>query len=351
MLYIWPLFAFFSAPLLLSFVAQVISHASRILFPAQATEDRTWSTAVARELSQLRGPGPYIKAPHPSAATSYRRQKSPELESVVRFFESKQYMGLLIVGFHAAAFLVVRYNTIIHPFTLADNRHYMFYVFRYTVLRPGWTRYFLVPVYVFCARLCWSTLGGSCDSFDFNARASDCKTRRLAASHCRHINTPFGSPRMLTLAKEDETVSPVAGVDGSAPGSGSEAPSDQVSSATDHPPLASTALLWLLATALSLITAPLVEPRYFILPWVFWRLLVPAWKAHDCHGALQLGPWLWPGGLVRLGQNYDLCLLVETAWFLLINVATMYVFLLHPYQWKAADGSVMDGGKWQRFMW
>src|SRR5690348_13193881 len=33
MLYIWPLFAFFSAPLFLSLAAQVISYASRILFP------------------------------------------------------------------------------------------------------------------------------------------------------------------------------------------------------------------------------------------------------------------------------------------------------------------------------
>ena len=49
----------------------------------------------------------------------------------------------------------------------------------------------------------------------------------------------------------------------------------------------STALVLFLTTCLSLMTAPLVEPRYFILPWVMWRLLVMA---------MLVGRWIITGG-------------------------------------------------------
>jgi alpha-1,2-glucosyltransferase len=48
--------------------------------------------------------------------------------------------------FVISAFLAVHYNTIIHPYTLADNRHYVFYVFRILRQHPA-IRYLAVPVY------------------------------------------------------------------------------------------------------------------------------------------------------------------------------------------------------------
>lgn len=110
---------------------------------------------------------------------------------------------------------------------------------------------------------------------------------------------------------------------------------DHISSPTSTSHLApslSTALLWILATAMSLFSAPLVEPRYFILPWVFWRLLLPAWSA--------------PGG-----QRYDFRLWVESAWFVLVNIVTMYIFVTRPFFWYTPDGVVADEGRIQRFMW
>ncbi|KAG7132138.1 hypothetical protein HYQ46_009562 [Verticillium longisporum] len=79
-------------------------------------------------------------------------------------------------------------------------------------------------------------------------------------------------------------------------------------------------------------TAPLVEPRYFILPWVFWRLLVPAWRAHEhtvagekpVHRVLGLD-WFF-----AWGRRVDLRVVVETLWFVAINVVTMAIFLLKP---------------------
>ncbi|KAK1836879.1 glycosyltransferase [Podospora conica] len=186
--------------------------------------------------------------------------------------------------------LAVKHNTIIHPFTLADNRHYMFYIFRYTILRSARVRYALVAAYTATRWLVWDALAG------------------------------FGSPS--TPSPADSKVQPGA-------------------------PSTSTAIFWLLATTLSLVTAPLVEPRYFILPWVFWRLLVPAW---DPAAAAAGGGSKWP--LRKLaGWGVDPRVALETAWFVAINLGTMYMFLFRPFYWRGADGEVLDGGRVQRFMW
>lgn len=90
----------------------------------------------------------------------------------------------------------------------------------------------------------------------------------------------------------------------------------------------SFALIWLLTTALSLITAPLVEPRYFILPWVIWRLHV-----RPSRGAIA-------GLSVERTRLWG-----ETLWFLAVNVGTCAVFLGKEFEWASEPGRV------QRFMW
>src|SRR2546423_2818274 len=59
-------------------------------------------------------------------------------------------MGLMLLAVH--------FNTIVHPFTLADNRHYVFYVFR-ILLRHPVVKYAAVPVYISCAWLVIHALG------------------------------------------------------------------------------------------------------------------------------------------------------------------------------------------------
>ncbi|WFD03167.1 dolichyl-P-Glc:Glc2Man9GlcNAc2-PP-dolichol alpha-1,2-glucosyltransferase [Malassezia obtusa] len=57
--------------------------------------------------------------------------------------------GLLALGALTLAGLVaVHAATYVHPFLLADNRHYMFYVWRRVINAAPWTRYALVPLYV-----------------------------------------------------------------------------------------------------------------------------------------------------------------------------------------------------------
>jgi hypothetical protein len=53
--------------------------------------------------------------------------------------------------------LAVHFNTIIHPFTLADNRHFVFYVFRILLRHPVF-KYAVAPVYITCAWLVISVL-------------------------------------------------------------------------------------------------------------------------------------------------------------------------------------------------
>ncbi|RDW58189.1 hypothetical protein BP6252_13600 [Coleophoma cylindrospora] len=187
----------------------------------------------------------------------------------------------------------IRTNTIIHPFTLADNRHYVFYVFRYTILRHPLFRYLLAPVYLLSGWLAFRTLAG------FPAPASSPSAGKTSQAS-KALNTHTAAPQRNT------------------------APSG---------PTTSFLLIFTLATALSLITAPLVEPRYFIVPWVLWRVQLPSLPVREKGSA--------EGG----APSRDYRLYLETVWFLAINAVTGYIFLYKGFTW------VQEEGKVQRFMW
>ncbi|KAJ4422933.1 glucosyltransferase [Gnomoniopsis sp. IMI 355080] len=292
LLYIWPLFAFFSAPLIVSWLLQAVS------------------SLLSRE--------------QPQASTTQPKQPNPS--PFASFISLAGYASLAPL-----ALAVVRLNTIIHPFTLADNRHYMFYVFRYSILRSPWVRFALVPVYIIGGFLCWKTLAG----FGLENQIIDDQALQSKETTELKNGTTVAKTSRSSRSKNKEK-----GEENTKPG----AIHDHLSSSTSTSSLApslSTALLWILATILSLFTAPLVEPRYFILPWVFWRLLLPAWPL----------PRTAPGFLNRLGQQYDLRLWLESIWFVIINVATMYIFITRPFYWYSPDGTLADEGRVQRFMW
>ncbi len=204
--------------------------------------------------------------------------------------------------------VIVHYNTIVHPFTLADNRHYMFYVFR-LLLRHPLLKYAAVPIYVLCAWAAITSLGG------LPNEQEDVKSSAVLKSG---VNDTLGNTDSASSSKL--------------------IPSNRVS----------FVLIWLLATSLSLITAPLVEPRYFIIPWLVWRLQIPIPQS----GAVtpQLGSESQVEESSDLAQSalftkHDHRLWLETAWFLAINVATGYIFLYWGFEWP------QESGKVQRFMW
>jgi alpha-1,2-glucosyltransferase len=256
MLYIWPFFAFFSAPLLLPSLLPFIFAPVRL----------------------------FCSASPPGTA-----EKPLIIQMINKFYYIPSILGTI-----ALSLAIVKFNTIIHPFTLADNRHYMFYIFRYTILRSTKVRYLLVAGYTISRWLVWNTLSGS-----------PSQTSSISQTGAK------GKP-------------PALGPSG---------------------PQTSTALFWLLATTLSLMTAPLVEPRYFILPWVFWRLLVPSWSP-----VAQIESYLPNSGWAHR-LKIDPRLAMETIWFTVINIGTMYMFLFRPFYWRSPDGELLDGGKVQRFMW
>jgi len=222
--------------------------------------------------------------------------------------------------------LIVRHNTLIHPFTLADNRHYTFYVFRH--LRRHWSLiYAPVPLYFITAWCCIVALGGYPVN---NAHTTDIVERENEKE------------------EEKEKEKDQAGRRAVPPGT-----------------CASFLLLHLATTALSVVTAPLVEPRYFILPWMVWRLHVPresgesgerserSERREQSEPTPQRGertpapqsgrkPKESTSWLARHGYDYRLHL--ETVWFLLVNGATGYVFLAWGFTWP------LEGGV-QRFMW
>ncbi|ROT42934.1 hypothetical protein SODALDRAFT_288618 [Sodiomyces alkalinus F11] len=303
MLYIWPLFAFFSAPL---FIPTLLGRTLRLLSCVKrsklssvdksnrnASSGHTGSSKGSHD-GDTAGPVSLTSKDHISSSMD-----SPYLQAARIVVSPRAYSAPLVLLAILASWLIVVQNTIIHPFTLADNRHYMFYIFRYTIRRPGHFREYLVGVYLFCGWLCWSAL----------------------------------SPLEMASSRDNK---------------------DRRVNSALNPASSSTVVLLFLATALSLVTAPLVEPRYFILPWVFWRLLVPAWypeqdDRHHGGGGVASLPGL--AGLIEWGRRFDLRLVLETLWFVAINLVTMYIFIHRPYVWRNQEGEVLDGGRLQRFMW
>lgn len=297
MLYIWPLFAFFSAPLLLPTVLQPI-------------------------LTLLFGPAPAPPPPSSSSSKAARGASAPT-STLSKILNIAGYASLV-----PTALAIVKFNTIIHPFTLADNRHYMFYVFRYSILRAPWVRYALVPIYIIAGVLCIKTLGGT------------------PPSPLERKPTTPGTNANGAVRIENEKANSHSNNNSQTTASSATAAITTTTTNTTIPPTLSTTLLFLLTTTLSLMTAPLVEPRYFILPWVFWRLLLPS------SSSLSLGQSVFRQGSSgssssnsnNRGGNNDFRLWLETAWFGVINVATMYIFITRPFRWASEEGL-------QRFMW
>jgi alpha-1,2-glucosyltransferase len=185
---------------------------------------------------------------------------------------------------------VVHFNTIIHPFTLADNRHFVFYMFR-ILLRHPLIKYAVVPIYFVSAWLVIKTL--------------------------QHM------PRVKKTEKRDGIkISP---------------PKARIG----------FVLVWLATTTLSLITAPLVEPRYFIIPWLIWRMNL---HLETDFQEVGNGNHNQEGGVASLMRHpvwlaASHCLWVETIWYSLINLVTCYVFLYRGFEWAQEPGMT------QRFMW
>ncbi|KAL1953743.1 hypothetical protein VTO42DRAFT_2307 [Malbranchea cinnamomea] len=283
MLYIWPYFMFFSWPI--------------ILLPWLASVWQYFTAASSRH---------------------YQSSFLPRLD-----------LATCCVGF---MLVVVHFNTIVHPFTLADNRHYVFYVFR-ILRRHLLVKYAVTPIYFICAWLCFRAFG---QTVSHNQHQHE--------SHSPETKSEFMTATATSKRKPSNRTSPTTETTKEITAHINDPTQDQIR--------VSFVLVWLASTSLSLITAPLVEPRYFIIPWVMWRLHVPRTST-------------WLDGRLKIlrstersskpddnnnktGQATYLILLplvAELAWYVSINGVTGYIFLRKGFEWPQEPGKV------QRFMW
>ena len=250
MLYIWACFTFFSFPLLYPYLISVFVPERFIPLPLR-------NTSIHQTLPRAR----------------------------------------VVIPLAASMLVIVYHNTLVHPFTLADNRHYVFYVFRILLRQPIF-KFLAVPVYLICGWASISVLGMS----DYRDK------------HTLSTSTTNGKGNA-----ERKTPS-------------NEAPSNR----------ASFVLIWLTSTTLSLVTAPLVEPRYFIVPWAIWRIHVRPLADQKSKSTLGHQSSMWTALRTEVPNSQ---LWMETLWYICINIVTGYVFLYRGFEWT------QEPGKTQRFMW
>lgn len=174
--------------------------------------------------------------------------------------------------------LVIRYFTIVHPFLLADNRHYTFYLYKRLIgnERRIIKYVFMAPVYHFSTFVYFEVLRPSEMTFE------------------PVIPMPIKDPIDLPI---------------------------QLS----H--ISWTALI--ICTCLTIVPSPLFEPRYYILPYYFWRLFVTC-SAEPIIGELK--PAKDGETAVTIASTKRLGL--ELVWFMLINITTLYIFKNRSFVWS-----------------
>lgn len=69
------------------------------------------------------------------------------ISSVRKHLRRNKYIFTLLV---IILLLIVKYNTEVHPYLLADNRHYTFYIWNRFYGRYNWFRYAMCPIYLIC---------------------------------------------------------------------------------------------------------------------------------------------------------------------------------------------------------
>lgn len=185
--------------------------------------------------------------------------------------------------------LIIRYFTKVHPFLLADNRHYTFYLFRRLIGNPHKiVKYGLMaPIYHF-----------STFTYMELMRPNELTFHAILPMP---IKEPIYLPIQLT-----------------------------------H--ISWTALL--LCTLLTIIPSPLFEPRYYILPYFFWRIFITCNAEPIFHNLKpSLNPNEPPIVISSTGR-----LIWEFLWFMLINFVILIIFIKYTFTW-------VDEPFLQRIIW
>ena len=173
--------------------------------------------------------------------------------------------------------IVKRFFTVVHPFLLADNRHYTFYLFRRILNNQSILfKYCITPVLYHFATFAYMEL----------LRPNEMVFHPILPLPVRD---PLELPVQLT-----------------------------------H--ISWTALL--LCTFITIVPSPLLEPRYYILPFYFWRIAITCNAEPFWSKLVPPGPGQEP--IIVSSMSRLLC---EFLWFMLINVVTLVVFIKYTFSW------------------
>lgn len=118
------------------------------------------------------------------------------LSVTLRSLVSRWYLTVLATIGAAA---IVYSNTLVHPYLLADNRHYTFYVWNKFYGRYHLARYAIVPAYIFAATLCYHAVNNK--SAGFKLMYGICATVAIALQRMievRYFLIPFLVLRLHT---------------------------------------------------------------------------------------------------------------------------------------------------------
>ncbi|KAF3934849.1 hypothetical protein ABW19_dt0202049 [Dactylella cylindrospora] len=173
----------------------------------------------------------------------------------------------------------VHFFTYTHPFMLADNRHYVFYVWRRTILAHPNAKYAGIPLYLITSFLVYRQIG---------------------------LKSP-PIPKTTTAIN----------------------PQSPAVTSTTH--TITFLLAYLAATAGTLVFAPLVEFRYFVLPWVMWRVHIGLDYENNLFSKWKIG-------------GVDVRVWAEMVIFLIVHIVTTKIFLEKEFMWEGTEGVM-------RFMW
>lgn len=85
------------------------------------------------------------------------------LQIILPFLQYIKNNILILLVTLIGALIIIRYNTEVHPYILADNRHYTFYIWTRFYEKYNWFKYIITPVYIFGLFTIFKKLQFKCD--------------------------------------------------------------------------------------------------------------------------------------------------------------------------------------------
>ncbi|KAK4533085.1 hypothetical protein CCYA_CCYA15G3942 [Cyanidiococcus yangmingshanensis] len=105
----------------------------------------------------------------------------------------KQYWSRILILFVCVTIALLK-GTYVHPFVLADNRHYVFYFFRYFILPNRWRRFLFLPIYVLSTSSWWRRIQSAAKS----ERIAISLATILTLVPCRLVEMRYFIPPVMT---------------------------------------------------------------------------------------------------------------------------------------------------------